>query len=471
MKTHQGLFDSQQELAHDWARGLTKDYPKAGEEEELAELLRGALRQESKGFELTVAYLRAGFLVTLLLFSLGSLFLPRVVDLEGYPVALAIVVATCLVASFAFAMVLRSGWYHPLVRKIAPIIDGVMIVVIFGLLYYNTTAVWQRAPIGMVALTATACGFLAFSGALRLSRSSGRFATAAASVAWIGTALIVQLPPFETVLIGLTILAIGLMSARLTRTIQRGISNQIIMLRYGMLYDDAQQAITAREDMLKIVSHDLRNPLSTIGMTADLIRDVQLPESERNRYLDMISRAGESMNRLIQDYLDVTRIKQGGIPVDLVPAKLSDIVDQTLDTMAPLAARSNVALESQLPADLPNVKADPDRIVQLFSNLIGNALKFTPAGGAIWIRAERAGDKVRVSVRDTGPGIPVEQLNNIFVSLWQAKRGDRRGIGYGLKIVRGIVEAHGERLGVESSPGAGAEFWFTLSIADDVKSR
>ena len=465
MRIESSQIDSQQQLARSWARRLRADFPQAGEEAQLAELIESALRQDSSGFERTVAYLRAGFLGVVLIFSGMGVFFPRVASLDQYPVLLLAVVALCFAAAVGFCRVLQGGWYHPRIRKLAPVADALLITILFGLMYHNMRVVWLRAPIGMVALTAITCGFVAFSGSLRLARKSGLVSTSAALAAWVATSVIVSLPVFESLLIAMMIAVIGILAGRLTQLARRGVSNQIVMLRFGSLYDDARQAVTVREDMLKIVSHDLRNPLSTISMTADLIRDLDVPPSERNRYLDMITRAGERMNRLIQDLLDVARIQQGGITVNLQPARLVDIVNDAMEMMMPLAFQSNVALRTDIPAHLPFVKADAERIVQLFSNLIGNALKFTPAGGTVWIAAQHTGNKVRVSVKDTGPGIPPEHIDNIFVSIWQATKGDRRGIGYGLKIVRAIIEAHGERIGVESSPGEGAEFWFTLSVA------
>jgi signal transduction histidine kinase len=255
------------------------------------------------------------------------------------------------------------------------------------------------------------------------------------------------------------------MSTRLIRVFRRVIMNEVTRVRLATLYNDARQAVTAREDMLKIVSHDLRNPLNTIAMTADLIREQTIPESERNRYLDMILRSGHRMNRMIQDLLDVARVERGQLAVEPVNASLPTIVNDAIDMMAPMALQHGVALDAELDADLPAVIADPERIVQLFSNLVGNALKFTPAGGTVCIRAQRKHDRIRVAVRDTGPGIPANDVDKIFASFWQAKKADRRGIGLGLTIARAIVEAHGETIGVESTPGSGAEFWFTLRIA------
>ena len=469
--TQQKILDSQEQLAQSWARGLSKDHPQVGEETELAQLLEEAVRHESTAFELTIAYLRAVFMGLLVLFSLFALLWPRVVQFEKYPVALVAVATVSFVAASFLALALRSGWYHPRIRKVAPLADALVIIAVFGLLHYNLREVWQRAPVGMVALTALACGFLSFSGALRLSRTSGWIATTFACFAWLVMAYIVRMPIVETILVAITVVALGVMGSRITGLIRRGLSNQIIILRYGAMYNDARQAVAAREDILKIVSHDLRNPLNTIAMTTDLIRE--LPDTDRNYYLDMIARAGSRMNRMIQDLLDVARLDRahGRLSVTAVATPLPAIVDEALEMMSPLALERGIALDSELPIGLPLVHADSERIVQLFSNLIGNALKFTPRDGAVRIRAQLLDNKVRVTVEDSGPGIPPADIDNIFASFWQANKADRRGIGLGLTIARAIVEGHGEKIGVENKPEGGARFWFTLRVAEGSATR
>jgi signal transduction histidine kinase len=135
--------------------------------------------------------------------------------------------------------------------------------------------------------------------------------------------------------------------------------------------------------------------------------------------------------------------------------------------LRPLAAGRSIHLESGVDAGLPRALFDSARILQVISNLVGNAVKFTPMQGRVSIRCERATDEVRFAITDTGPGIPPEQLPHIFGRFWQANARDRRGVGLGLPIAKGIVEAHGGRIWVESKPGAGSTFYFTLPVARD----
>jgi signal transduction histidine kinase len=171
------------------------------------------------------------------------------------------------------------------------------------------------------------------------------------------------------------------------------------------------------------------------------------------------------MNRMIQDLLDVKRMESGQLWLDPRPEPVAGLIADTLEMLRPLAAGSSIRVESHVAAALPPVLADATRINQVLSNLVGNAVKFTPRNGLITISAERIDGEIRFAVIDTGPGIPAEQLPHIFGRFWQAKASDRRGIGLGLAIAKGIVEAHKGRIWVESSVGLGSTFYFTLPLA------
>jgi signal transduction histidine kinase len=173
------------------------------------------------------------------------------------------------------------------------------------------------------------------------------------------------------------------------------------------------------------------------------------------------------MNRLIQDLLDVKRIEAGGIAVERRPVPAASLLAEAAEMLRPLAAASSIELAVASCEDLPNVAADPHRIQQVLSNLIGNAIKFTPRGGRIVLRADCTSSGVRMAVSDTGPGIPAEQLPHIFGQFWQGSRTDRRGIGLGLAIAKGIVEAHEGRIWVESSVGRGSTFYFSLPVVGE----
>ena len=234
------------------------------------------------------------------------------------------------------------------------------------------------------------------------------------------------------------------------------------------LFHEAQQATRARDDMLGIVAHDLRNPLGTILMATQLLLEVLRKDEHprEHKQVGMMRRAADRMNRLIQDLLDVKRIESGGLIIETRPEHAATIVGEAVEMLRPLATDAGLTLESLVPEELPLIQADPARIQQVLSNLVGNAIKFTPSAGRITIRAERGPDScVRLCVRDTGTGIPPDQIPHIFGRFWQGRRSDSRGVGLGLAIVKGIVEGHGGRIWVESRPGVGSEFIFTVPIA------
>jgi PAS domain S-box-containing protein len=233
------------------------------------------------------------------------------------------------------------------------------------------------------------------------------------------------------------------------------------------LFNEAQQATRARDELLAVVAHDLRNPLNTMSMSCSLLLE-SASVSERpqeQRQLTIMRRAAERMNRLIQDLLDVKRIEQGRLSVDPRPETMSAVVRDAIDLLRPLAAAQTLTLESEVPDDLPRVLVDPPRLQQVLSNLVGNAIKFTPRGGRITLRARPESAEVCLAVIDTGPGIPADQLPHIFGRFWQARPADKRGIGLGLAIARGIVEAHEGRIWVESRVGEGSAFYFTVPVA------
>lgn len=234
------------------------------------------------------------------------------------------------------------------------------------------------------------------------------------------------------------------------------------------LYHAAQQAVQARDDVLGIVSHDLRNPLSAIAMCANTLLGGsagELPEAAAD-LAQTIRQSSDWMNRLIQDLLDVASIEAGRLALERRPVDPVRLAVETTVMLEPLAQERAVALREELPEELPRVDADPERVVQVLSNLVGNALKFTPEGGEVVVRAAAEDGVVRFAVADTGVGIPAEHLPHIFDRFWQARKGAARaGAGLGLAICRGIVEAHGGRLDVESREGKGTTFSFTLPVA------
>jgi PAS domain S-box-containing protein len=230
------------------------------------------------------------------------------------------------------------------------------------------------------------------------------------------------------------------------------------------LVGEAQEALRAREDLLAIVSHDLRNPLGVVLASTSLLLKANLPPDKQERarrQVEAIQRAGNRMNRLIRDLLDFASIQAGRLSVSVRPQDVAAMVAEVLEVTEPLAAPKSMRLVSEVAPGLA-IRCDHDRVIQLFSNLIGNAIKFTPDGGTITVRASAEPDVVRFAVVDTGPGISAAELPYVFDRYYQAQRKNRDGIGLGLSIARGIVEAHGGRIWVESEEGQGSTFFFTL---------
>jgi signal transduction histidine kinase len=252
--------------------------------------------------------------------------------------------------------------------------------------------------------------------------------------------------------------------------IRRVVMNEVGRVTLDQMYGEAQRVIDAREEILRIVAHDLRNPLNTISMaTALLLEDNK--DSTSASHLRIIRRSGERANRLIQDLLSVTTIEAGRLSVAPRKISIGDLLHESVESLQPIAREKSITLSVSAAADLPPVRADSTRVLQVFSNLVGNAIKFTPTGGAITLSAVRGDGGVVCSVADNGPGIPAAQIPRLFGKFWQAKRGDGRGVGLGLAIARGIVEAHGGTITVDSEEGKGSVFSFALPVWTSEMSR
>ncbi|WP_433931967.1 ATP-binding protein [Sorangium cellulosum] len=243
-----------------------------------------------------------------------------------------------------------------------------------------------------------------------------------------------------------------------------------VALENARLYNEAQAATRARDDLLAIVSHDLRNPLNTIAITASLLRSDLLQrkdgeEDDAVQLVDRMDRGIQRMTRLIEDLLDASRIEAGRLVVSPRVERGGALVREALEAAASLAeAKGCRVTQGPLDAGL-EVLADRDRVLQVFSNLLGNALKFTPKGGLVSVSLCRVADLARFSVADTGPGIPPEHQPHLFDRYWKASQESRTGAGLGLYIARGIVEAHHGTVAVESTPGHGTTIHFTLPLA------
>jgi PAS domain S-box-containing protein len=232
------------------------------------------------------------------------------------------------------------------------------------------------------------------------------------------------------------------------------------------LYRASVQASQLRDQVLSIVAHDLRNPLSTILLqTAALRRHGPEPERRSHKVEDAIHTAATRMNQLIQDLLDVALMESGQMTIKRARRSPRELIVGAVDMLRPLASSCGLELRVDVEDDVPDVLGDQDRILQVLENLIGNAIKFTQPGGSIVARASQADRGVLFWVTDTGGGIAAEHLPLVFDRFWQATRTSRLGAGLGLPIAKGIVEAHGGRIGVESTQGRGTTVWFTIPQA------
>ncbi len=232
--------------------------------------------------------------------------------------------------------------------------------------------------------------------------------------------------------------------------------------------EELEAALRVRDEVLRIVSHDLKNPLHTIGMAVELL---ELPEStgdQRTKQIEIVRRAVARATRMTHDLLDALRIQAGrAIPVEPAPVDVRSLLDETMEALRLHAAEKHQELHCQIADGVGSVIADRDRLFQALSNLLGNAVKFTPEGGRIRVNARRDGaDLVEFSVSDTGRGIPPDLLSTLFDPFAQAKDTVTLGTGLGLAITAEIIRAHGGELKVETRLGEGTTFRFTLPVAD-----
>ncbi len=240
---------------------------------------------------------------------------------------------------------------------------------------------------------------------------------------------------------------------------------QIITLRNVSDYKKLDQV---KSNFLATVSHELKTPLSSININTKLLQDERLPADERQRITGHIRQETQRLQRMVSELLDVSRLDAGaGIQLDLHPTSLADVVRFATSTVEPQLRDKRIALDLQLPAELPLVRADVEKATWVLINLLANAIRYAPSGEPLTVRAAVAGAFVQVSVQDRGPGIAAENHDKIFQRFAQIpdKTGYRGGSGLGLSIAREFITTQGGRLWVESELGSGSTFSFTLPIA------
>lgn len=232
------------------------------------------------------------------------------------------------------------------------------------------------------------------------------------------------------------------------------------------LYQVAQAAIRARDDLLGVVAHDLRNPLHiVVGQAALLQADVDEPKERSKARARAIEAAAKQMTRLIEDLMDVTRLEKGGLSIEPTPLDLRELLSDFVRVQKPIASARSLGLRYDLAPDAGELLADRHRLLQVLQNLVDNAMKFSEPGGRIIIGVVRQDEAILFRVEDEGPGIRPEHLPHVFDRFWQEGSRRREGAGLGLTVAKGIVEAHGGRIWVESRLGEGSTFAFTLPAA------
>ncbi|AGC44869.1 two-component sensor histidine kinase [Myxococcus stipitatus DSM 14675] len=237
------------------------------------------------------------------------------------------------------------------------------------------------------------------------------------------------------------------------------------------LHSQSEQATHLRDEVLRIVAHDLRSPLNVIALsTGTLMKRSPEERASDSRPLVSIQKAVARATALIEDLLDVARMQGGKLKVERRSEATEALLQDALELHRALAEARSIHLQLEVAPGVPAVFVDKDRVLQLFSNLIGNALKFTPMGGLVTLSAEPWGGMVRCSVRDTGSGIPAKDLPHLFEPFWQAGSRSKEGAGLGLTIVKGITDAHGGHVWVESRPGLGTTFYVALPVAKETAS-
>jgi len=224
---------------------------------------------------------------------------------------------------------------------------------------------------------------------------------------------------------------------------------------------------TIRRDFISNVSHELRTPLASLKALTETLRDGALEDPKAaHRFLGRIETEVDALTQMAQELLELTRIESGQVPLEFKAIPAASLLLSAADRMRAQAERAGLVIRLGAPQDTTNVRADPSRLEQVLVNLIHNALKFTHPGGEVVLSVQTEKEVVRFAVRDTGVGIPVDDLERIFERFYKADRArSGGGTGLGLSIARHIVEAHGGSIWAESEEGRGSTFYFTIPLA------
>lgn len=243
----------------------------------------------------------------------------------------------------------------------------------------------------------------------------------------------------------------------------------LVEIDLGRQVEAQKAAVQARDDLVAVVSHDLRSPLMTISLQAamlkrELLKDGSDSTAKPGLAIDRIGIAAGRMSTLLKDLLDLSLIEAGRVHLNLLTHDVASLLDDAYSLLSPLAEEKKIIFKCHCKPGL-QIEADDERLFQVFSNLMGNAIKFTPEFGLIELRAQQKGRFAEISLTDTGQGIAPDKVHAIFDRYWQARPGQSLGAGLGLYIAKGIVEAHRGEIWVESQQGVGSTFFFTIPLA------
>ena len=255
------------------------------------------------------------------------------------------------------------------------------------------------------------------------------------------------------------------------RTLAESVMTEI---RLRIAEGELRQAVRHRDDVLAMVSHDLRNPLGVILGIAEILQTHDLDDDRRHEQVEMVRRAADRMHRLVTDLLDLAGIEAGALRLVRTPVSVASLVEDAARHAARAAEEKGVELRVGVPDPDLTISADRDRLLQVLDNLLSNAIRFTPEGGPVELRGSPAADgdddaaaegAASIVVQDSGPGIDAEDLPRLFDRFYQAGQAGRGAAGLGLAIVKAVVDAHGGEVRVRSEPGQGAPFQVTLPAA------
>jgi signal transduction histidine kinase len=224
---------------------------------------------------------------------------------------------------------------------------------------------------------------------------------------------------------------------------------------------EAELATVGRKELLAMVAHDLRSPITAIALRASRIRGIALDEKIR-QHAGAIERTIAGTERMLRTLLDLAMLDARHFSLDLAPCTAEKLLHDLMEVFEPIAAEKSIRIESGMQASSIPLRVDRERIMQVLANLLGNAVKFSPAGSAIVIAVEPSEDFVQFRVIDRGAGIPAADLPHIFDRFWQGKIHGSKGVGLGLYIGAKVAEAHGGRIWAESTPETGTTFHFAV---------